>query len=93
MNTVHKYNKLTLEDVLNEIDAKKKEIAQQHDIVVTKAKNIFSPFGSTANKTHSIVRSLGSGIAIMDGLLLSLKAFKGFKIFKKLFEKKPHQQQ
>lgn len=88
MNTVHKYNKLTLEDVMNEIDAKNKEIAQQHDIVMTKAKAIFSPFGPTANKTHSIVRSLGSSIAIIDGILLSLKAFKGFKIFKRLFGKK-----
>ncbi len=74
-----KANKISLKDIELLREEKLIEIRKQKQLIEERTLLIFEPIEPPANKVESIFRTINTGMAIFDGLMLGVKTIDRLK--------------
>ena len=80
----HKNTKITLEDIELQIQQKIDEIQFQKEVISETVQMIFAPLEPATTKAESLMRTVNTGMAVFDGVMLGMKTIGRLK---KLFSK------
>ncbi len=73
--------KFTIEDITLLKEEKKKEVDEQKEVIYDRFHAIFAPLEPANSKAESLMRTFNTGMAVYDGVMLGMKAFKRFKSY------------
>lgn len=74
--------KYTLEDIVQRKQEVLQDIRIQHQVISENTQTVFAPFMPSANEgKSSFFKSINTGMAIFDGVLVGMKVFRSFRRF------------
>ena len=82
-----KKTKITLEDIEFQKQQKLDEIQFQKEIITETVQVIFAPLEPATTKAESLMRTVNTGMAIFDGVMLGMKTIGRLK---RMFAKNRH---